>query len=417
MGEAQQEKVKLVQDIMALNGIPLYLVWSDHGSDPMFEDLVRGAVTPAAVILTPTQRRVIINDLDKPNISQEEWHDEMLIIVKRQQEYSAAITNTLRDLEFAKSGRVALNYCMTDGLVDKLGGGRRDWLDMIVAEAFPEVVAGRNIREVLFSGSAIPHGLYDRKTPRQIEQLELACNRANDILRTAFGQLRAGMTDYEARDLVRRITEETRPAFLAEHSLTSEDWGWDQVIPITLTGKSFEKGGHADTCGEILEPGNTVYFDFGVLHTYPDGTQAASDIQRMGYVLRPGETEPSEHAQRIFRILYDAVTAGIDALQPGVLGYDVDQIVRARIKAAGSDYDHATGHPIGKKAHNPGTVLRERQPIPGPEAMPVQPTGTYTIEPRIPIENGGSIEEDVYVNPDGPNRTLCPRQEKLYLIH
>lgn len=47
--------------------------------------------------------------------------------------------------------------------------------------------------------------------------------------------------------------------------------------------------------------------------------------------------------------------------------------------------------------------------------MMLQETGIYTIEPRIPIVNGCSVEEMILVTKDG-GKPLCNRQEKIYLI-
>ena len=64
-------------------------------------------------------------------------------------------------------------------------------------------------------------------------------------------------------------------------------------------------------------------------------------------------------------------------------------------------------------AHNPGTSI---SPFGHKRSnLKLQENGVYTIEPRIQIENGGSIEEMILVSKKG-TKTLCERQEKIYTI-
>ena len=89
-------------------------------------------------------------------------------------------------------------------------------------------------------------------------------------------------------------------------------------------------------------------------------------------------------------------------------------MVRSVITESGyPDYNHATGHPVGETAHSPGTSLspagHKRS------GMLLRENGVYTIEPRIQIENGGSIEEMIRVTKNG-GEPLCTPQKFLYLI-
>jgi Xaa-Pro aminopeptidase len=98
------------------------------------------------------------------------------------------------------------------------------------------------------------------------------------------------------------------------------------------------------------------------------------------------------------------------------MGYQVDESVRNHlISREYPNYNHSTWHPIGEKAHNPGTAI---SPSTNPRShLYVQNHGVYTIEPRVPLPNGISIEEMVVVDTKQWNYTLCPRQTKLILIH
>ena len=127
----------------------------------------------------------------------------------------------------------------------------------------------------------------------------------------------------------------------------------------------------------------------------------------------PLSAENSLH-RKIFDTLHDAVSLGIKNSKPGVKGFEIDEIVRNKIIDSGyPNYNHATGHPVGELAHSPGTSLSPKGHK--RSGLNLQENGVYTVEPRIQIENGGSIEEMVLVT-EGGGKTLCPRQEKIYLI-
>lgn len=94
--------------------------------------------------------------------------------------------------------------------------------------------------------------------------------------------------------------------------------------------------------------------------------------------------------------------------------YQVDEAVRSVIREAGfPNYNHATGHPVAEVAHSPGTLIAPRDNPRGQKV--IQPHGTYTIEPRCQVPNGGSIEEMVVATEDG-GRPLCERQTELWIV-
>ena len=429
MGAVQAEQRRIAQDILRDLGVPLWIICSYEGSDQTFERLVGHSVVPTFLFLSPNQERVIVAGLDADNIDMPDK-----VVYRGRTEIEPTFVQTLRDFGFP--GTAAINYStMFDVGVDRLRAGQRDWLDRVVAETFPDVFRAdatqrvatdmsisyrgqRNPREVLFSAEGILYALYDRKTPDQLAKMRVAARRAQEILETAFSTVRPGMTDFEARDLVQRITTETKPDYFAETGVVSETFAWEKdMCPIVLTGETFAKGGHAMSCGAVIEPGNTLYFDFGVKLTFQDGTHWSSDLQRVGYVLREGEITAPPEVHHLFGVLYASVQAGIAALRPGAKGWEVDAIARKVITDAGyQSYNHSTGHAIGEEAHNPGTLIGVRQTPGKTESLTVQPNGVYTIEPRIQIPNGVSIEEDIWVNPNGPNEPLCKPQTALYLI-
>ena len=157
-----------------------------------------------------------------------------------------------------------------------------------------------------------------------------------------------------------------------------------------------------------------MYYDFGVKAVFSDGEVLYTDMQRMGYMLKDGENTAPSKVQHVFDTLVSSIQLGMEAMRPGVKGYKVDEIVRGKIKEEyNRDYPHATGHPVGHEVHGAGALISMR----GSKRanMKLVETGVYTLEPRVDIPNGGSIEEMIEVTKDG-GVPLCKMQKQIYLI-
>ena len=137
-------------------------------------------------------------------------------------------------------------------------------------------------------------------------------------------------------------------------------------------------------------------------------------MQRMGYVLKEDEKNPPKEVMKVFDTLVSAIDDGIEEMKPQVKAYKIDEVVRNKILKAGfPDYNHATGHPVGLKVHDIGAVISLKNSKRA--NLPLIENGVYTLEPRIQIANGGSIEEMILVTKFG-GIPLCEKQEKIYII-
>jgi len=129
-----------------------------------------------------------------------------------------------------------------------------------------------------------------------------------------------------------------------------------------------------------------------------------SDIQRLWYVRKPGETEMPAELQRAFDTVRLAIREGAKALRPGTKGYEVDAVARDVIIDAGYDeYMHAFGHGLGKACHDGGPLLGPRWERYGSTPdMKVEVGNIYTLELGV-ITSAGYIglEEDVLVTENG----------------
>jgi Xaa-Pro aminopeptidase len=190
-------------------------------------------------------------------------------------------------------------------------------------------------------------------------------------------------------------------------------YAWSrQNNPAVNSGPDSPVGHNAPT--EIkIKPGHLLHFDFGVMEE-----DYCADLQRMVYFLKPGETSPPEPVLKGFETIVRAIEAAFNLIKPGVKGIEVDAAARSVVTDAGyPEYKYATGHQLGRLAHDGGGLLGPAWERYG--NTPFQPIETgqvYTIEPGLMVPGYGYIglEEDVLVTEKGAVY-LAPPQTELIL--
>lgn len=401
-------RIITVQDIMRSNDIPCWVMYCAEKSDPYFMKIVTPKTTaPSVAIIGSKECSVIVHSLDIDNV--ERYDNVHVVAYEKEGKLWQEIENALESIGLPDT--ISLTYStLKDAQVDVIGYGLYKFLTRRLRKLYTN-----NSRKVKFSSAEeLVYAFSDRKDETEISKIRLAARRALEILESAFQNMVPGMTELEAVDLVHSLTEQ-KPAYFKEMGVVNEEYAWEKdVCPIVLAGPSLKKGGHAAASDLRIERGFTVYFDFGVQLTFEDGSKWSSDIQRMGYVLKEGKIDPPADVSRIFRTLTEAIAVGMETIRPGMKGYEVDAVVRGHVLKEGyPDYNHATGHAIGELAHNPGASLSSKSRK--LSHLRVQLNGVYSIEPRIAIPNGGSVEEMVLVTSNG-GVALCQQQKTLYLI-
>jgi Xaa-Pro aminopeptidase len=224
------------------------------------------------------------------------------------------------------------------------------------------------------------------------------------IFEAVTPRLRAGLTEKQFAAMIVEEMNKTpglTPAWESDH------------CPAVFTGPD-SAGAHAGPTDRPIEPGHIVNVDFGVRRN-----GYCSDLQRTWYVMKPGETKAPEAVQKGFDTILKSIRDAAATIRPGRTGAAIDDVARGVVTAAGyPEYQHGTGHQIGRVAHDGGGGLLPRWERYGNTPMlQIEAGQCYTIEPRLPVEGHGvaTCEDIVAVDESGASFLSRP-QESLWLV-
>ncbi|MHC5003924.1 MAG: M24 family metallopeptidase [Planctomycetota bacterium] len=289
----------------------------------------------------------------------------------------------LAALETIDPETLAINYSIDDVKADGLSYG----LYLLLQEH----LRGSPWSERLVSAEEIIRRLRGRKTDGELARLRAAIATTDEIFAAAAARARPGTSELE----VARFMHEQ----VSERGLTT---AWETAqCPIVTTGPDSMVGHGLPSADLQVTPGGIFHVDFGVQQD-----DYCSDIQRAWYVPEPGESAPPPAVAAGFEAVLASIRAAADAMRPGVAGWQVDEAARRTLVAAGyPEYQHATGHHVGRAAHDGAGVLGPRWPRYGrtPE-YPLEAGNVLTLELGIENLDGRGylgLEEMVLVTDDG----------------
>jgi Xaa-Pro aminopeptidase len=389
-----QEKANQAQDLLRETGLDCWLTFAretDIHPDPGI-DLVVGAhvVRNSAFLFGVHGERIaIVARFDVANVRANGVFPE---VVGYDEDIRSALLGALRRLNPAKIG---LNYSVDDVTADGLTHGQ--WL------LLQDLLHDTPYAERLTSAAPLLSRLRGRKSATEVARIRSAIAVTEEIAALLTPRIRPGASEKELADFVQ--------AEFAHRGLPTA-WALDSC-PILNTGPTSEPG-HAKPSPDIrVEPGHLVHIDLGVKH---EGY--CSDLQRMWYVRRPGESAPPANVQRAFNTVVHAIEAAASVLRPGVRGIDVDAAARRVVVDAGyPEYKHGTGHSLGRAVHDGGTLLGPAWPCYGKTTEGIVEAGNvFTLELGIATEAGYiGLEEDVLVTETGCT-FLSSHQRELILL-
>lgn len=410
--------IEEIQNVLKKYNKSMWVMYNSENSDKLFcKYFTRNLSTKTICIITQKEVFVLVCSLDKDNISKIKKGANArckgnlsikFLMYNNTQELDKIIEDIIAKYEFINN--ISLSYStMSDKNVDILTHGDYVYLTKLLKKPYKKYK-----KKVKFSSAEkIIYDLESRKTKKEITRLKLLAKITNRILEETFNNLKIGSTEVEIVNLTHKITDEIMKLYIGSNDIISYDFAWENC-PIVLTGENLAKGGHSLPSSKKLYKGDTIYFDFGIKVTFKDGTTLYTDMQRMGYALKENETIPPNSVIKVFNTLVSAIFDGIDEMRSGVKAYKVDKIVRGKILKAGfPDYNHATGHPVGKKVHDLGAVISLK--LSKLANLELIENGVYTLEPRVNIKNGGSIEEMIQVTKYGGVSLIEP-QTNIYLV-
>ena len=387
----------------------IWVMENRDNADNIFKEYITDKLFSSTyIILSRNKAYVFVHKLDEGNIEVLDSNYAEVFIYSKQIELLEDIKSVLNKLDFPK--KMLLNYTtMSDESTDIITHSSY----LRVSKMFRRIYKEYDKKVSIKSAEKNIYKIISRNTNEEIEKMKILANMTDEILKRSFKSIKIGQSEKDIARQTQEIPKEYIECVKEKYEIVDYDMAWD-ICPIVLVGENLKKGGHALPSQKKILKGDTIYYDFGIKCVFKDGTCLYTDMQRMGYALKENEKEAPIEVKNVFDVLTSSIKKGIASMKPGVKGYKIDNIVRGEIlKNNYPDYPHATGHPVGKQVHGAGALISLRKSKRA--NLELAENGIYTLEPRVDIENGGSIEEMILVTKNGAI-PLCKLQDELYLI-
>jgi len=386
-----QEKINQTIDILKGQEIDMWLTFVRETSgvrDPVLDFLIgpNDLTWPSALIFTRNgDRLAIIGNLEKDAIQRLDVFTEIL-------GYDTAVSGLLRDtITRLNPDRIAVNTSRNNV--------HADGLTHAMYEILREHLKDTPYANRLISAEPIINSLRGRKTPAEQARIKRAVEITDEIYLKTFDFIKVGMTEIEIGTHMQELADEYGVGLA---------WPADSC-PAVNSGPDSPVG-HSGPTSIKIERGHLIHFDFGV--KYED---YCSDIQRVAYVLREGETEAPVEVQRGFITIRTAIEKSRAAMKAGVTGNSIDVISREIVTDSGyPEFMHALGHQLGRVAHDGGALLGPLWEKYGDSPNQELEIGqVFTIEPQVIVEGYGcmGLEEDVVITENGAEYFTEPQTE------
>jgi len=386
-----QEKANQAIEILKEQNVDMWLTFVRETSgvrDPILDFLIgpNDLTWQSALIFTRKgDKLTIIGNLEKDALQRLGVFDEIL-------GYDTAISGLLRDtITRLNPNEIAVNTSHNNV--------HADGLTHAMYEILRGYLKGTPYEDRLISAEPIINSLRGRKTPTEQERVKKAVEITDRIYRMTFEYIKVGMAEIEIGEYMHKLADEFGVTFA---------WPADSC-PAVNSGPNSPVG-HSGPTDIKVEPGHIIHFDFGVKY---EGY--CSDIQRVCYVLREGETEAPPEVQRGFNTIRTAIEKSREAMKAGATGNSIDVISREIVTDSGyPEYPYALGHQLGRVAHDGGALLGPLWEKYGDSPNQKLEVGQiFTIEPGLAVKDHGYIglEEDVVITENGAEYFTEPQKE------
>ncbi len=390
------EKVEQAIDILREKDVDMWLTFvreTNHLHDPSLSLILSPTLQMtwhSAFILTKSGQRVaIVGRFDRENVESTGAYKEVI-------GYDASMRPALLDvMRRINPECIAINYSENDSASDGLTHGL--WTTLF------RMLEGTPYAARFISAESIIAALRGRKSKAEVDRIKSAIKTTQEIFDEVTAFVRPGQKETEIRDYIHDQ--------VANLGL---ELGWEEGFCPIVNGHPDTPIGHAGASERRTARGHTLQIDFGVKK---DGF--VSDMQRMWYFLEAGETKPPADVQKAFDTVRSAITAAAQTLKPGVLGWEVDQAARSVITQTGyAEYQHATGHHIGRTVHDGASTLGPRWERYGETVnLEAEVGNVFTLELGVSLPKRGymSLEEDVLVTSSGIEWLSKPQTELILI--
>ncbi len=374
------EKANQAQALLSETGLGCWFIFSRETGihpDPGMEQVVGADVVRNSAFLFGANgaRIAIVASFDVGVVRSKGVFSE---VIGYDEDIRAPLLAALRRLE-PKS--IGLNYSTDDQTADGLTHGQ--WL------LLQDLLRDTPFLDRLTSAAPLLARLRGRKSLTEINRIRAAIEVTEEIVGLVLSRIKPGVTEKELGDFIH-----------AEFDRRGLACAWArEACPIVNSGPASDFGHGIPSPNIRVEPGHILHIDLGVRKD-----DYCSDLQRLWYIKRPGESAPPANVQKAFATAVRAVDTAVAAIKPGVRGHEIDAIARRIVVEAGyPEFKHALGHSLGRAVHDGGTLLGPRWPCYGKTSEGIVEKGhVYTIEPSILTEAGLiGLEEDVVVTDSG----------------
>jgi Xaa-Pro aminopeptidase len=387
-----------LEEFLDAEGVDGYLVDAD-GSDSTQRYLSGfGAPDPFVTVYTPETTAVLVSTLEYGRAKTESRADE----VARLADYD------YRDLA-AEHGSSAAKARVVAAWLDDLGVDR-----VVTPERFPlgpaDALRERDVSVVAERENVVTE-IRSRKTPEEVDHVreaqaanEAAMAAAEELLREAEVVEEGGERRlyHEGDVLTSERVKEGIEVTLLRHGCALDE---------TIVACGADAADPHDRGSGPLRAGETIIVD---IFPRSKATTYHADMTRT-FV----KGEPTDAVREWFDLTREALEAAIDAIEPGITGAEVHDIVCDVYEDAGeptlradprseTGFIHSTGHGVGLDVHE--------LPRLSPDGGELRPGHVVTVEPGLyDPEVGGVRIEDLVVVTEGGCENLTDYPIELSL--
>jgi Xaa-Pro aminopeptidase len=211
-------------------------------------------------------------------------------------------------------------------------------------------------RAALHKASAIVRQLRMRKDADELARLRAAGKVVDDTIAHAVALCRAGVRECDVEAELRAALAKRSPNSAVAFSIVAS--GANAALP------------HHETGQRLLQKGDVVILDFGVR----EAGGYHSDITVTCAIGEPADPE----VRRVYKTVWQAQRAAIEAVRPGVPCEAIDRAARSVIEEAGYGprFLHRTGHGLGLQVHEPPYMVAGNREL-------LEEGMVFSIEPGV----------------------------------